>query len=255
MQEGDPHHGVVFYVGGAGPVGNVGFLSVPTGLGDAGYRGRVEVFAWQGIGAAMDQVSISRNRGKAMELAQFIRRQKHAHPQAPVDVIALSAGTGIASFALGYLPEDVRVRNVVYLGCSMAARYDLTPALKRMEGRLFNFHSDSDAVLGRIVPYTGTVDRSDASEGIAGLTGFRMPAHVARDTTEQYSKVRNIPYHSRFASTGYSGGHMDSTRREFIANYVAPLLLNFNRDLGLNTSCPAPKAADSERRAQTEPPA
>jgi hypothetical protein len=249
VQDGSKARGIVYYVGGAGPVGHVGFLSVPRGMQDAGFDGYVEVFTWQGFGAAVDQINLSRNRGKAMELAEKIRRDRRQFPDAPVNIIALSAGAGIATFALEYLPENVHVHNVAFLGCSLSSRYDLTRALKRIDGRLFVFHSANDIVLTRIVPYTGTVDRGEASDGVAGLTGFRLPSRTADDTMQQYAKVLNIPYLNRFASAGYRGGHIDSTSRDFIAEYVAPLILDRESDLPSLATSPT---ALNERRAAAD---
>lgn len=226
IQDGNRANGITYYIGGAGPVGNVGFLSVPSGMTDAGYLGYVEIFTWQGFGAALDQVNISRNRGKALELANLITRHKRRYPGTDVDIVALSAGTGIATFALEYLSEQTRVRNVAFLGCSLSSRYDLTRALRRVDGKMYVFYSPNDEILRRIVPYTGTIDRADSSDGIAGLRGFEMPRRSYDDTKQQYLKVRNIAWRPSFAAAGWSGGHMDSTAREFIARYVAPLILD-----------------------------
>ncbi len=231
VQDGNRASGVCYYVGGAGQIGNVGFLSVPRGMQEGGFTGYVELVPWQTLTAAGDQINLSRNRGKGVELAERITTFSRTYPGMPVMIIALSAGTGIATFALEALPENVRVQNVAFLGCSLSSRYDLTRALKRVEGHLYTFYSPTDTVLTRIVPYTGTVDRDDAAAGVAGLEGFRLPANPRRDTFRQYQKVLNIPYQSRFAEADYRGEHMDAVERAFIARYVAPLLLDNESDL------------------------
>src|SRR5438045_3428433 len=77
VQDGDRNNGVTYYIGGAGQIGNaVGAVSVPEGMQDAGYRGFVEVYPWQTIAAAIDQVAIDRNRHKGAELGELIRKQK-----------------------------------------------------------------------------------------------------------------------------------------------------------------------------------
>ncbi|MCK6454984.1 MAG: deoxyribodipyrimidine photo-lyase [Phycisphaerae bacterium] len=257
VQNGDKSRGIVYYVGGAGPIGHVGSIDVPRGLSDAGFTGYVEVFPWQTFGAAVDQINISRNRAKALELADMIRRDLRFHPDAPVSLIALSAGSGIVTFALEALPDTVRVRSVVFLGCSLSSHYDLTRALKRVNGRLYCFYSPTDTVLSRIVPYTGTIDRSDATQGVAGLSGFAMPALLGPDTLEQYRKVFNIPYQAEFAAAGYSGEHIDSTDREFIARYVGPLLLDRDTSLLKVASSPvdhvAPRSATTRRGPASRP--
>ena len=93
VQGGDKAHGITYYIGGAGPAGHVGSIDVPEGLQDAGYRGFVEVFTWQGMTHAGDQISLSSNRNKASELAYEIRLYARQFPGRKINIIALSAGT------------------------------------------------------------------------------------------------------------------------------------------------------------------
>jgi len=228
---GDKRKGITYYVGGAGPIGNVGWLDVPNGLEAAGYPGYVEVFAWQGLTHAGDQINISRNRGKGAELAASIRQYKRSYPAREVNIIALSAGTGVATFALEALPEGIKVDNVVFLGCSLSSRYNLTRALKRIRGGLYVLYSETDLILNEVVWYTGTVDRSSAAEGVAGLEGFRPPPRPGPDTEMQYLKLHNVAHRYEFAEVGYKGGHIDSTSREFIQTYIAPIFMGNDRVL------------------------
>jgi len=230
-QDGDKRFGMTYYVGGAGPIGHVGSIDVPMGLQDAGYEGYVELFTWQSLTHAGDQINLSRNRSKAIELADRIRRYKRTYPGQEVWIIALSAGTGIATFALEYLPEDVTIDSAVYLGCSMSSRYDMTRALKRVSRKLYNVYSPHDRILSNVVSYTGTVDRASASEGVAGLVGFRLPRQVAPDTARQYEKLQNVIFRDEFTSAGYGGGHTDSTRREFVRDYLAAALMGDDEKL------------------------
>lgn len=223
--EGDVEAGITYYIGGAGPIGNVGSFDVPAGLRDAGYPGCVEVFTWQSWTHAGDQINLARNREKAAELADRIRRYRRDHPTQPINIIALSAGTGIATFALEYLPEDIGIDRVFFLACSLSSRYDLTRALKRIRQRLYVLYSPHDRVLNTLVWYTGTIDRSTAKEGIAGLEGFYIPAVPRMDTLAQYQKVQNVPYRLEFTEVAYEGGHTDVTSRAFVRRYLAPALL------------------------------
>lgn len=223
--EGDRNSGVVFYIGGAGPIGNVGSFDVPAGLRSAGYKGHVEVFAWQSWTHAGDQVNLARNRQKAADLAAEIKRYRRRYPKPPIHIIALSAGTGIATFALEYLPESTRIENVVFMGCSLSSKYDLTRALKRIRSRLYVLYSEHDAMLMDVVWFAGTIDRSSAEEGIAGLEGFYLPASPRPDTLKQYEKVQTIPYRSEFRRAGYRGGHTDGTSPSFVRRYLAPALM------------------------------
>ena len=79
--------------------------------------------------------------------------------QSSVEGSKLSAGTAIATFALERLPEDVKVDSVVFLSSSLASRYPMTRALRRVKHGLYVFYSPDDAILKTFVPYTGTADR------------------------------------------------------------------------------------------------
>lgn len=229
---GDQSKGITYYIGGAGPIGNVGSLDIPNGLQDAGYEGAIEVFTWQGFTHAGDQINLSRNRSKAAELSTKIRNYRRRYPNNEIHIIALSAGTGIATFALEYLPQDVHIDQMVFLGCSMSSRYDLTRALRRVQGRLYVIYSPRDPILSKVVWYTGTVDRASAAEdGIAGLRGFRMPHSMGPDTERQYTKLYNVPWRIDFSDAGYDGLHTDSTKRDFIRRYIGPLILGEDENL------------------------
>lgn len=222
---GDKEKGITFYVGGAGPIGNVGSWDVPQGLAEAGYEGYVGAFTWQGLTHAGDQINLSRNKSKGAELAYEIRRYRRLYPHQQINLIALSAGTGIATFALEYLSDDIRVENVVYLGCSMSSSYDLTRALRRINGGLYVVHSTRDPILDKLVSRIGTVDRASGDEGIAGMIGFRYPENPSPQTEREYQKLRNIAWRYDFAEAGYEGGHTDATKRDFVRRYIAPVLL------------------------------
>jgi len=228
---GNAWEGTTYYVGGAGPIGHVGSFDVPTGLRDAGYTGFVKVFTWQSMNHAGDQINLERNRLMAAKLAASIKRYRRSYPHAKINIIALSAGTGIATFAIEFLPEDMKVDNVVFLGCSLSSRYDLTRALKRIRGKMYILHSPHDRILKDVVWYTGTIDRSSASDGIAGLRGVEIAEDASRETRRQYRKLRNIPYRHAFAESGYDGGHTDGARRAFVRDYIADVLMGNDRRL------------------------
>lgn len=245
---GDARHGITFYVGGAGPMGHVGSYDVPQGLQEAGYLGRVEVFTWQGVSHARDQLDLKNNRLTAVQLREKIKNYMRVYPDRPINIIGLSAGTGIATFALEVMPERVQVENVVFLGSSLSAGYDLTRALKRIRGRLCVFYSPHDVILKNVVAVAGTVDRSSASDGIAGLVGFSRPSQPSDETKSQYAKLHNIGYRAEFSNADYDGGHMDSTARAFIRDYVARIIM------GDELPEPNPAAADAVGgRATTRP--
>lgn len=238
-------HGKTIYVGGAGNIGPFGTGEIGAALLMAGYDGQYEPFIWQsGRGAFSDQTAINRNQRIAISLAERLKRYIEAYPNAPLDIIALSAGCGITAFALEQLPPNYHVNNVVFLGCSLSNRYDLRPALNHIRGGLYVYTSSSDLVLNQIVPRTGTVDRR--RDLAAGLNGFIPPTNLSEDGRRLYRKVVQIPWRREFMKYGWMGQHLDSVNYRFIRHEVAgrlatPPLLTFG---------PAPRLA---RHPTTQP--
>ena len=220
--------GYVYYLDGAGGGGLVNYAGgIRKGLESAGYAGAGEVFTWQThLGVVADQVaSESFKRKKAGELAGEIRQYRAAHPAAPVTLMGLSAGTAVAAFTLEALPASPQVANVILLSGSLSADYDLTQALRRVGGKMYVFTSKKDAVLGFLVPLSGTADRTGGSAGTIGMLGARMPSNPTPTTRQQYAKVVEVPWNPRFEQYGHRGGHTDSVKARFIEAVVAPLVL------------------------------
>jgi pimeloyl-ACP methyl ester carboxylesterase len=220
--------GKTFYVGGAGPIGNVvGSTSVPRGLRKGGYRGAIEVFGWQSVvgGTLRDQMDLSRNRNEGRRLAQKIIDYLDEYPGRHVNLIGLSAGTGILTFALEALPEEYRVGQVIFLGSSLSRTYNMATALRRFEGVCWNFYSTQDQVLKYAVPITGSVDRAFQGENIAGLHGLAPPPDATDATVRLYRRhVRNMPWQPEYRSYGWDGGHTGTTNAKFVAAILAQLI-------------------------------
>jgi len=220
----------IFYLDGAGggsPARNWA-LGLRQGLLDAGYRGSGEMFTWQtGVGITADQVSsVDYKRGKARELAAKIVEYKRLHPGAPVDIVALSAGTAVAAFTLEALPRDVMVDTVIFFGASIGADYDMSGALRHVSNKLYLFTSERDAVLNLAVKTVGTADRERAGTASAGLAGFTLPPGASSATRALYAqKIKNIPWRRDFERTGNYGGHTDGVKAAFVKEFVAPLII------------------------------
>ena len=220
--------GRTYFVGGAGSVGNVvGTVDVPRGLRNAKYRGSIEVFGWQSVvgGTLRDMLDRSRNEGEGRRLAQRIQAYLRQYPERRINIIALSAGTGIATWALEALPPNVHVGTVVYLGSAMSRDYDLSGAIARIDGHLYCFYSPDDPLLKYGLALTGPVDRESGAVGAAGLYGFKLPPGAGESVQAVYARrLRNRPYQSRYREYGYYGLHADSTAPAFITAVIAPLL-------------------------------
>jgi pimeloyl-ACP methyl ester carboxylesterase len=248
-------YGKTWFIGGAGSIGNVvGTFDVPKGLRAAKYRGAIEVFAWQAVlgGTLRDQLDRERSEGEARRLAKDIEEYMKRFPGRRVNIIALSAGTGIAVWTLEALPRRCQVGTVVFLGSSLSREYDLSTALTRIAGHLHCFHSTGDPLLRFGLPLTGSVDRDGSSSGAAGLYGFAVPPKASAATKQLYAeRLRDYPYQSDYAKYGYWGLHADSTAPSFIEHVVAPLL---NEPLDGSEPPPAnrPSAEPSASRPAAE---
>ena len=230
--------GYVFYLDGAGgghPLHNWA-SGVRKGLLDAGYDGAGEMFTWQtGRSVVADQsAGVAYKRAKAARLANEIQNYQRSHPDAPVTVMALSAGTAIAVYALEALPPGPHVDNVVLLSGSLSSGYDLTEALQRVRGRVYVFTSERDAVLRFLVPIGGTADREAGDRGTIGVNGIRMPRRPSQRTRMEYGKLVHIGWNKGFIQYGHLGGHVDSVNARFVQAVVAPLVMR------TDTRVPAP---------------
>jgi pimeloyl-ACP methyl ester carboxylesterase len=224
---GDPQYGAVDDLDGAGGGGLTNWEGgLKRGLKEAGYKGQLSMFPWEtGLGVVADQDSAVRyKRQKAGEVAAEMVRFHQAHPGAQIHLIGLSAGTAVAVFALDALPPDLKVENVILFGASISNNYDLTRALGHVRTHLYNFTSEQDAVLGFLVPMSGTADRTEAPA--AGLDGFLLPPGANAQTRALYlTRLARVAWQAKFEKDGDFGGHTDGVNARFVRDYVAPLIL------------------------------
>lgn len=221
--------GYIYYLDGAGggsPLSNWSG-GVRKGLLDAGYDGAGEMFTWQtGLGVGADQIaSADYKRSKARELAPRITDYKTAHPDAPVHLIGLSAGTAIAAYALEALPPQIQVDNVIMLSGSLSSGHDLSHALRRVRNKMYVFTSSRDGVLKFLVPIAGTADRAAGTSRTIGVEGVDIPTQAPADIRFQYRKVVHVSWNEEFARLGHHGGHTDSVKAPFIREVVSPLVM------------------------------
>lgn len=219
--------GYIYYCDGAGGGGLLNWSGgLSRGLKEGGYPGDGEIFAWNtGLGVVPDQkASVGYKRGKAREMVQKAVAYSREHPGAPVTFMGLSAGTTVLVFGLEEMPSGTRIEDAVLFGASISSTYDLTRALRNLNGRMYVFTSSTDPVLGFLVPMAGTADRQSGDVPSAGLRGFRMPYRASAETRRQYAKVVTIPWRPEFARLGYSGGHTDVLSDRFVAAHIAPRL-------------------------------
>lgn len=226
--------GLTVYCHGAG---NLDFAhrSIRDGLLAAGHRGQVYSYVWtMSFVPPVDQVVRPWVEKRAEGLARLIETYQQRYPGRPVNLIGLSAGSGVVVWALEKLPPGHGVDNVVLLSSSLSADYDLRPALAHVKGKLYNFYWPGDPLLGNIVKKGFfTVDGRFRAQS-AGLVGFRQADE----------RVENIHWEPLEKTLANYRGHTDCTRAEFVRDEIAPLLTSASR-AARRTDAATPTGSDS----------
>ena len=201
-------NGITFFCPGAGNI-DFGDQGVRDGLRGAGYRGQVATYVWTiSFNPAIDQSLRLNARLRASGLADHIKQYIDKFPGTPVNLIGLSAGTGVVIWALEDLKPAYKVDNVVLLASSLHHKYDVGKALRRVKGNIYNYYSPNDPILGGPMKVFGTIDGVFFEDG-AGAVGLHSPSGSGR--------VVNIAWRPEFSKYGYSGGlHTDVTSSAFV---------------------------------------
>jgi len=219
--DGRASFGKTYYIDGAGNWG-FGVTEVARALEAAGYKGSVEAYLWTtSFNPAIDQVNRPAARLRAAALSDKIRNYLKTYPDNDVNIISLSAGTGVGTWAVEALPKGYKINNMVLLGSSLSSTYDMTRAFEHMKGRIYVYYSPYDPILSGPVRVLGTIDGS--SEDAAGLVGLRPRAAYQ-------GRVVNIPWRPEYADYGWAGGHTDCTSEPFVQRFVAPYIMGAGPD-------------------------
>ncbi len=214
----EAHHGITFYCPGAGNI-DFGDAGVREGLRRAGYKGQIASVVWTvSLNPAIDQTLRFNARLGAARLASYIERYyqefpPEKYPDTEVNVIGLSAGTGVAIWALEDLDRKYQVNNVVLLSSSLYHEYDVSRALQRVKGKIYNYYSSQDPILAGPMKIFGTIDGVFFQDG-AGAVGLHSPRGRER--------IVNVSWRPEYNKYGYYGGHIDVTSPEFGAVSIAP---------------------------------
>jgi len=225
-------NGLVVILDGAGDV-TMAPQQIAWGLHSGGVRDAIEVFAWSDAHNVLaDQTNLERNRQVAGKLTDRVLRYMSEHPDRPVHLIGLSAGTGIVIFAVEQLPPGQKVDGVCLLASSLSSTYDLSPALRHVRNEITNFSSMADVgVLGVGVGVAGTVDRGNGVA--AGLGGFKVPDGASADVQQLYSaKVVEMPWNPTYLIYGHAGDHLGASSSGFVKKFMAPIVLDAQRRRG-----------------------
>lgn len=210
--------GRTYYIDGAGNWG-YGVAEVNEGLHRAGYKGTVINFRWSPtFNPALDQtVGRPVARLKGAELGEQITKYMAEYPNTQVNIICLSAGTGVGVWACENVKPPARVHNLVMLGSSLSSDYDMRKALANIDGHVYVYHSPSDMILQGPVRTLGTIDGKIGTDA-AGLIGLRPRGYKT-------DRIVNIPWSRQYERYGWTGAHTDATCLPFVRTCLARHIL------------------------------
>lgn len=244
-------YGITFYCPGAGNV-DMGDAGIREGLANAGYRGQVARLTWTiSFNPAVDQAVRINARLGGQRLARYIEDYIDKFPGREVNLIGLSAGTGVAIWALEDLKPGYQVNSVVLLASSLHYRYDIRRALPHVRGQIHCYYSPNDFVLTGLMKAFGTIDGVFGEDG-AGAVGLQPPHGSER--------VVNIEWRKEFEQLGYYGGHTDGTAPRFVCEKIAPRIMGPAAAAAPETAVarrpgPVPPGAPQDARRPAETPA
>lgn len=203
---------------------------IARGLSEGGVEAAIEIHDWGTPipgGMLINIADLERNRAEAARLRDRLLAYRRGHPTQGIHVIGHSGGGGIAVLAVEMLPEDVRVSTVILLAPALSPDYDLTPALRRTSGGIFNYYSKLDAAfLGAGTTVAGTIDRRHTPA--AGAVGFDAPPGATPSSGSPYGKLVQVAWTPKMRMYGNLGDHMGWTSRGFVRRYLAPLIMEMN---------------------------
>jgi len=190
---------------------------------DAGVQAEFRFHEWHG--SALDVLGhlthYEANRAQAVEVAKQIVAYREQHAAARIDLVGYSGGGGVAVLVAEELPESIGLRNVLLVQPALSPSYDLTRALRRVDGRLVNLYSPYDwLILGWGTQTFGTIDRRDTAA--AGKDGFDLDVAVTSSDLRQ--KVSQQRWTTEMVWSGHVGNHTSILLYAWNKRYVAPWL-------------------------------
>src|SRR5688572_3875928 len=118
------------------------------GLREAGIEAEYEIYDWtHGDIGVQALVAAEAHKRESRKIADLIAHYAKSNPGAPIYITSHSAGTGLATWALEQLPDDVKVHSVFMFASALSPTYDLTRALAHVTGKVHVFSSPNDAAV------------------------------------------------------------------------------------------------------------
>jgi pimeloyl-ACP methyl ester carboxylesterase len=192
------------------------------GLDDGGVDLAIENFPWAVPGMWWYNLRDREHHYRQAEaVARRVAEYKVDYPGRPVFLLGQSGGAGIAVWAAERLPRGT-LEGVVLLAPALSPKTDLQRTVAASRRGVVNFYSSGDwVILGLGTKVAGTMGGEHTES--AGMVGFAVPQGPV--AAEAYEQVYQIPWKSSMAGSGHLGGHLSSSARWFVRDYVAPLVV------------------------------
>lgn len=209
---------VVHGVDGAGPWYN-GLID---GLRDGGVTAQIELVNWGAPLMILPNLQMpSVHHDAESKLAGRIKLWRAQHPDGRLSLIGHSGGCGVILATLAGLPTECRVDDAVLLAPAVSPGYPLAPSLSHVNGTMYSFYSAKDqTLLNAGTSVGGTYDGVWGKS--AGLNGFDNATKLAPELQGHFMQVA---YERQWDEVGNNGDHFGWRKRQFIQQYIAPLVL------------------------------
>lgn len=190
---------------------------------DAGVKSRIRTHDYgRPFGLFANLMAYDSNRRAAKDIAAQILEYRVKHPDAPIDLVGYSGGGGMAVMVAEAVAEDVRLHNVILCQPAISPAYNLSEALRRIDGTLVNLYAPNDwFMLGLGTSLFGTMDRQYVSA--AGKVGFTEP--LILDDPVLGAHFQQQKWTPDLISKGHGGMHTGILTYGWNLNTVAPWLV------------------------------
>ncbi len=219
--------------------------SISEGLAAGGEKGAIEIYDWTWHGKYFpfyNLGAVERNHEQARLIAKRVMEYQKAHPGKPVTLVGYSGGAPLAIWTAECLPPESKLDGIVLLATPLVPQYDLRPALRASRKGIVSFYSPRDRVylaMGTLI--FGTMDKQHVVSagnvkfvpppnwksfqgGAPVPVGSAVASGPARDQPPEYDQLFQVSWRPSMSKLGYDGSHLTIGAKDFIAQWVAPLV-------------------------------
>lgn len=197
------------------------------GLADAGLPYALSLFRWTHpipiLSTFHNLRGLKRNLLQAERLAKLIAEYRENFPGRPVHLVGHSGGGAMSILTLERLPDGVNVDSAILCATALSPSYDLSGALRHVNGKVYNLRSTYDWFHLRLATTVlGTVDGKHCIS--SGAIGFRLPDNATEETRRLYAeRLVEVPFTREMIGSLHLSGHFGCVNRLFVEEWIAPL--------------------------------